>query len=595
MIGLVLQAEKAKTNISPREIFCVIEKSYQNLAIAEDACAGIFTNAGLRLELGNKIDWTKNPLPTDEEWHIEWSKFYFGLDLAFAFSQTKDEKYLKTWQRLVSLWIEQVSIGLDSSDVSARRIQNWIYAWMIFARNNPRFSGEFINQICESLINQINYLRANLTPKRNHRTLELYSLFVASLTLPNLDKNGDLLKFSIEKLYENLVSDIQADGVHCEQSTHYHLIVLRSFLGVMENARKFDLQLPNDFTERVEKACEFAMHIHRPDGEIPALSDSDTGSYLDLIELAGEIFNRQDFLFIGTKGEKGTPPNEKNIGFETGGYYIQRSDWTTEAKFLVFDCGRLGDGGHGHYDLLNVEISTNGKPLIVDTGRFTYSEEGTRNWRHFFKGTAAHNTICVDEKDQITYRRGKPKGEISRGRLIERLNFENLDILCGEVISPNYDTIHTRRIFFIHNDYWLIWDNLRGETARKFDLRFHLTPEAWNHILVEQNQDNSIVSTQDLSLVFPKGENINIEPSWYAPEYGIKHRIPCVSVVSEGVANKDFFTLVKPLQNHEKPPILQILDNKIEVVGETFRDILSYELVGENLQIQEFQRAEVTK
>mgnify|MGYP001208110521 CR=1 FL=1 len=185
MIGLVLQAEKAKTNISPREIFCVIEKSYQNLAIAEDACAGIFTNAGLRLELGNKIDWTKNPLPTDEEWHIEWSKFYFGLDLAFAFSQTKDEKYLKTWQRLVSLWIEQVSIGLDSSDVSPRRIQNWIYAWMIFARNNPRFSGEFINQICESLINQINYLRANLTPERNHRTLELYSLFVASLTLPN--------------------------------------------------------------------------------------------------------------------------------------------------------------------------------------------------------------------------------------------------------------------------------------------------------------------------------------------------------------------------------------------------------------------------
>lgn len=595
MIGLVLQRQNKITQITPREIFCVIEKSYQNLSIAEDTCNGIFTNAGLRLELGSEINWTKNPLPSDEEWHIEWSKFYFGLDLAFAYTQTGEDKFLKTWQNLVGLWIEQVEIGSDSSDVSARRIQNWIYAWMIFSRNNLNFSDEFINQLCQSLTNQINHLRANLTPERNHRTLELYSLFVFSLALHELEKNSELLKFSIEQLHENLSTDIQSDGVHREQSTHYHLIVLRSFLGVMENARKFNLSLPKGFAERVEKACEFGMHIHRPDGEIPALSDSDTGSYLELLDLAGKIFNRQDFLFVATKGEKGMMPTERNISFESGGYYIQRSDWTTDATYLIFDCGSLGDGGHGHYDLLNVEISANGKPLIVDTGRFTYSEEGERNWRHFFKGTAAHNTVCIDGKDQINYRRGKPKGEISSGRLIEHLSFENLDILCGEALSPNYETIHTRRVFFIHNNYWLIWDNLQGENPRKLDLRFHLTPDAWNHVLVK----DSTVLTSDLSLVFPKGENISIEPSWYAPEYGIKHRIPCVSVVSEGKSSKDFFTLVKPLKSGENAPTFSISKDsnitKIEVCGDDFMDSLSFELVGENIKIKEFVHSEVTK
>ncbi len=462
---------------------------------------------------------------------------------------------------------------------------------MIYARSKQQFSHKFINQLCLSLANQLNHLRNNLTTERNHRTLELYSLFIASLALPSLDKNGELLQFSVNQLHENLLTDIQPDGVHREQSTHYHLIVLRSFLGVMENSRKFALNLPKGFAEQVEKACEFALHLHRPDGEIPALSDSDTGSYLDLLELAGLIFNRKDFLFVGTKGEKGTPPNEKNISFETAGYYIQRSDWTIDAKFLIFDCGRLGDGGHGHYDLLDVEISANGNPLIVDTGRFTYSEEGATNWRHFFKGTAAHNTVCVDGKDQISYRRGKPKGEISCGRLIERLSFEKLDILCGEAISPNYDTIHTRRIFFFNNKYWLIWDNLKGETTRKFDLRFHLTPEAWNHVWIK----DSVVFAPNLSLVFPTGENISIEPSWFAPEYGIKHRIPCVSVVSEDLASKDFFTLVKPLQNHEKLPILQIQNNGIEVVGENFKDSLAWKLIGENLQILEFKHEEVAK
>lgn len=594
MIGLVLQRQNKKTQITPREIFCVIEKSYQNLSIAEDACDGIFTNAGLRLKLEG-IDWTNNPLPSDEEWHIEWSKFYFGLDLAFAYSQTKDEKFLKTWQKLVGLWIEQIEIGSDSSDVSARRIQNWIYAWMIFSRNNPLFLDEFISRLCQSLIKQVNHLRANLTPERNHRTLELYSLFVFSLALPDLDKNSELLKFSIEQLHENLLTDIQPDGVHREQSTHYHCIVLRSFLGVMENARQFNLNLPKGFAERVEKACEFGMHIHRPDGEIPALSDSDTGSYLDLLALAGKIFNRQDFLFVSTKGEKGTPPTERNVSFETGVYYIQRSDWTTDAKYLIFDCGRLGDGGHGHYDLLNVEISANGKPLIADTGRFTYSEEGTTNWRHFFKGTAAHNTVCVDGKDQINYRRGKPKGGISQGRLIERLSFENLDIICGEAISPNYDSVHTRRIFFIHNSYWLIWDSLEGQTPRKFDLRFHLTPDAWNHVLV----NDSTVLTSNLSLIFPKGENVSIEPSWYAPEYGIKHRIPCVSVVSESAANKDYFTLVKPLKIDENAPTFSISKDSnitnIEICGDGFIDSLSFELVRENINIREFVRSEVAK
>ncbi len=598
MIGLVLQPEKARKQIAPREIFCVIEKAYQNISIAEDACLNIFTNAGLRLKL-NSIDWTKNPLPSDEEWHIEWSKFYFGLDLAFAFNETGDKKNLKTWQNLVSLWIEQVEIGSDSSDVSARRIQNWIYAWMIFARKNPVFSIEFINQICQSLARQITHLRNNLTPERNHRTLELYSLFVASLALPNPDKSDELLQFSIKQLYENLLTDFQADGVHREQSTHYHMIVLRSFLGVMENAKRGNLNLPEGFAERVEKACEFAMHIHTPVGEIPALSDSDTGSYLDLLELAGVIFERKDFLFVGTKGEKGVPPIERNLSFNESGYHIQRSDWKTDSNFLVFDCGRLGDGGHGHYDLLNVEISANGNPLIVDTGRFTYSEEGTTNWRHFFKGTAAQNTVCVDEKDQINYRRGKPKGELSLGRFIERQSFENLDILCGEAISPNYDTIHTRRIFFVCNDYWIIWDNLRGKTQRKFDLRFHLTPAAWNHVLMTKTGINSIVSTPDLAIVFSRDENVNIEPSWYSPEYGIKHRIPCLSVVSEGSPTKDFFTLIKPISNDEKLPSFQVSSasnvTKIEVSGESLKDILSWEMVGENLEIGQFKRTEVAR
>ena len=107
--------------------------------------------------------------------------------------------------------------------------------------------------------------------------------------------------------------------------------------------------------------------------------------------------------------------------FPDGGYHVQRSGWgrasarSRTSFFLIFDCGPLGEGGHGHYDLLSVEVAAAGGPLLVDPGRFTYSE-GPPNLRRWFKGTAAHNTVCVDGRDQTAYRRGKPKGPVARGR-----------------------------------------------------------------------------------------------------------------------------------------------------------------------------------
>ena len=92
-------------------------------------------------------------------------------------------------------------------------------------------------------------------------------------------------------------------------------------------------------------------------------------------------------------------PDERNVSFPDGGYHVQRSGWDPEARFLIFDCGPLGDGGHGHYDLLSFEAHADGRPLVLDPGRGSYSE-APPNLRRWFRGTAAHNTV--------TRRRARP-------------------------------------------------------------------------------------------------------------------------------------------------------------------------------------------
>ncbi len=549
--------------VRPRPVFCAIEHLHRARVVADEVAAGRFSLCGITLELGLEPDWLGASLPVDEEWRIEWSKFYFGLDLACAFRDTGDPAYLEAWEALVGSWIHQVPVGFDTSDVAARRMQNWLYAWQLFAAT-PGFPGlrdGLASELTRSLAEQAAFVREHLTPERNHRTLELYALFLLPLALPELDPDGDFLSFATAALCDDLRQAFREDGVHREASTHYHLIVLRSFLGARENARRFGVALAGDYDVLLERACEFAVHAHRPDGGIPALSDSDGGSYADVLKLAGTLLGRTDLLYVASGGRVGTPPARLSASFPVGGYFVQRSGWGdartafAHERFLVFDCGPLGDGGHGHYDLLSVEIAGAGRPLVVDPGRFTYAEL-EENLRRWFKGTAAHNTVTVDGLDQTPYRRGKPKGPVAQGRFLGRLQASGLDVIVGEARSPAYEAVHRRRVAFVAGEYWVIEDRLRGQLPHRYDLRFHLAPEAWEKTAVE----GQAVRAPGLALVLAPPARPLLEPGWVSVEYGVRLAAPVVSAAIEGAAEAVFVTLVVPVSADAPCPMLEVRD-----------------------------------
>jgi hypothetical protein len=577
-------AAPERRSLTPRPVFCVIEAAHRDAGVAEAACAGRFTIAGETVEVGPEPDWMLAPLPEDEEWRIEWTKFYYGLDLAHAFRETGEARFLHAWERLVGSFIREVPIGegVDSPDVASRRVQNWVYAWAGFAAS-PRYPGlrdGLEDELLDSLREQTAYIRQNLTPERNHRTLELYALLVVALALPALDEDGAQLAFAMAELHRNLLTDVRSDGVHREHSTHYHLIALRSFVGARENARRFGLTFPPAYDEQLALACDFGMHCHRPDGTIPALSDSDSGRYGDVLELAADLLGREDLRYAATGGAEGLPPRRRQVSFPAGGYHVQRSGWGdrgrafADERFLVFDCGPLGDGGHGHYDALSVEIAADGRALIVDPGRYTYDEQ-TPNLRHWFKGTAAHNTVTVDNRDQVPYRRGKPrKDALPRTRTLQRHSAPGLDVVRGEVASARYDAVHSRRVAFVADEYWIVEDRLTAERPHRYDLRFHLAAEAWGHVTVHRRDGSYVVRAPGVAIVVAGDRAPSIEPGWVAPDYGVKLRAPVVSVVAAATATT-FTTLVVPLAGEQPAPELRVrTDDRATVVEVAHGDVL---------------------
>ena len=281
---------------APLPVRCVIAHLHRDRAVADDACRGRFTHAGITLDLGVEPDWLGATLPDDDEWRIEWSKLYVGLDLAHAYAESGDEVYAETWTRLVGSWIDQVPVDGDTSDVAARRVQNLVYAWSAFASAPVpyTFPPGFLSRLATSVAEHCARIRDDLTPERNHRTLELYALLVCALALPGLDPGGALLELAVAELEANLLADWSADGVQREASTHYHLIALRSHLGALAGCRDRGIEPSGAAVERLHRALDFALHCHRPDGEIAMLSDSDGGSYADVLLLGAELLDRDD-------------------------------------------------------------------------------------------------------------------------------------------------------------------------------------------------------------------------------------------------------------------------------------------------------------
>lgn len=525
-----------------RPVICVPPQPARDRAAADDSVRGRFTHHGWRQSLGRHPDWLAVGEVADAEWRIEYVKFYVGHDLAAAFAQTGDVEYLRTWEDLVESFLDQVPVGHDSSDVSARRVQHWLYARQAFAAA-PAYGGlraGLAERLAARIAADCAHLAAHLTAERNHRTLELYTLLLAGLAL------GEPARAiaALDLLADNAARDIWVDGVHRECSSDYHLLVLRTLVGAIANARAAGLPVPEVLLDRTHRACDVALHLQRPDGRTPALSDSDCVEFGALLGFAANLLQRPDLAWVASRGRTGVPPEHTNVSFPVGGYHVQRSGWASTAeRFAVLDCGPLGDGGHGHYDQLALELYA-GAPFVVDPGRYTYDARSP--WRHWFKGTPAHNTVTVDGRDQTPYRPGKPKGAQSVARLLGRWSRPGLDVLCGEVRSPAYDAVHTRTVGFVAGEFWIVHDRLRAPTPHRYAARWQLAPPAHGRTTVESGAAQTAVRSPVGALVVPAGHgSVGLEEGWVAPSYGVKHPAPVLAVRSAG-RDADLITVLVP-------------------------------------------------
>lgn len=540
--------------------FSVLDESQ----VTSEKLAGILEH---RFDFNNEIfqmpsdfDWKINP-SSDIEWLIILHKFYYVVGLGRAFHESGDLRYRDCWIELTKQWMTTIPVNFLSSDVTGRRVQNWIFAYRYFVVLNPgvELDAEFHLDFLVSIQQQVAYLCEHLTPARNHRTLELYAIFLAAVVFPELKGAQDWLTFSLAELQENLQTDLLADGVHCELSTDYHHIVLRNFLGIRRLASMNGIELPVSMDISIKRALEFSLYAHKPDGLIPAISDGDTANFLDLLRQGYELYADPAMLYVTTAGQQGQAPKQCSKTFTESGYSIIRSGWGDQEpyhdeRYLFFDCAALGAGNHGHLDLLNIEIAAYGRSIIVDPGRFTYDESGETNWRVLFRGTRYHNTVQVDGKNQTRYEahihKFKIQGPEPLRELRAAVSHPGFDYLHGIAASHEYPVIHERKILFIAGEYWLICDLMRAEKEHDYELRYHLDALAEQRTITCNTAGLIRVEVPNMLILQPHCEDTTLimEQGFVSPTYGSKYPAPVVNFSRRG-ATTCFYTLLIPYKS----------------------------------------------
>jgi hypothetical protein len=379
---------------------------------------------------------------------IDWNFTGYGMLWAYNLNyfeflhQSGMDK--ETGLRLMHDYIAQyknIHIGYDSYPVSLRNIF-WIRFISKYAIQDDRIDA-FLYDTYIILLRHLEYHLLG-----NHLLENAFSLLFGAYYFR--DKVFYCKAYALMK--SELKEQILQDGGHFELSPMYHQILLYRLLDCI-NVVSENRWIEDDLLDTMGKAASLMLSwlnsITFPSGNIPLLNDSSENiapSSSDIFQYAGRLrIARTD-----------VPLSDSNYRvFKTGEYTC------------IFDIGGITPAyqpGHAHADTFNIALEVKQKPVLTDTGCSTYQAGAIRM---FERGTAAHNTVVVNERNSSQIWSRHRVGKRARVLVLE----DNPYKVTAQHTGYRKNT-HIRS--FLQNDNMIeIIDTIEGKESKNIAF-FHL-------------------------------------------------------------------------------------------------------------------------
>lgn len=350
--------------------------------------------------------------------------------------------------------------------------------------------------------------------QNNHGTSEAAALFVGGSLLSGHDRRAQgWMDKGRRWLEERAQSLIEPDGSFSQYSVTYHRVMLDSYALAEAWRRHRDLPGFSDaLHNRLAAATRWleamtdvttgdAPNIGANDGaRLIQLTGGDYRDFRPSVQLAAALFEDRDVYGAGAwtaplqwlsvpSGQPGKAPD--STSFDTGGYHVLRAG--PAKAVLRYPRFRFRPG---QADALHLDLWAGGTNLLRDAGTFSYNAEGAE----WFAGTAAHNTICFDWRDQMPRLGRFLFGDWLQAEDVQAVRTGEDGVSAAAAYRDRHGARHLRHVSLTQNGL-ICTDTISGRFTNAC-LRWRLAPHDW--VLAGQQAQTSgasIAVSSDAGLV----------------------------------------------------------------------------------------------
>ncbi|WP_158302977.1 heparinase II/III family protein [Syntrophus aciditrophicus] len=496
---------------------------------AENIKQGIFSQfSHNHIDAGFPPRWNVNAAtgdaaPSDKHWSQisdfgagdikliwELSRFSFVYPLVRAYWRSGDESYPELFWRLLEDWRLNNQPNLGPNWKCGQEITFRVMAWCFGLHgflNAQATTAERLASLAGMIAVSGERIEGNiayaLSQRNNHGISEALGLWTIGLLfteLPNAQRWREKGRRYLEEQGKSLIYE---DGSFSQHSVNYHRLMLHDYLWAFRLGDLNWQPLSEELKDRVAKAGEWIYQLQdEATGRVPWCGQNDGAlilplnncDYLDfrpVVQATHYYFTwerlfesgpwDEDLLWLFGPNALSAPVRtgtRKDFAAPDGGYYVLRAD----TGFAFTRCATFRDRP-GQADILHCDLWWQGQNIALDAG--TYSYNAPEPWNNPLAHTAYHNTVTVDDRDQMD-RAGKflwfpwLKGKV---RCMKRSETGHLAYWEGthdgylRLPSP---VEHRRGILQLGPESWLVIDRLSGSKAHRYRLRW-LLPD-FNHV-----------------------------------------------------------------------------------------------------------------
>jgi hypothetical protein len=483
------------------------------------------------MTFGKLLDYRDERLVGDIKYLWEPNRHAELVTLAQAWHLSRHRRYAQACGTLIDSWLTVCpyprGVNWTSSLELALRLVNWSFAWHILGGEAAiLFEGDAGQALrlrwLASVRQHCHFIAGHLSQHssaNNHLLGELLGLFVAATTWPCWRESSSWRDFARREFEHEALAQNTLDGVNREQATWYHHETADMMLIALLYGRESRCEFGAEFLARWTAMLEFIATIMDTAGNVPHIGDADDAviAHLDprpdpdvfrsllaagavlaqdppvraSLRAKARFFDDKSRWLLGDQAAlefaaiaapvPGTGPQRR--AFPQGGYYVLGGDFDSPTEVrIVADAGPLGYlaiAAHGHADALAFTLSVCGLPILIDPGTYAYHTQ--EDWRSYFRGTRAHNTLMVDGLDQ----------SVSGGKFlwthhatIQSAAFEStagFDRLSADhdgyrrLVDP---VTHRRELVYSKVERTLqITDRLSAAARHQVELNWHFAPE----------------------------------------------------------------------------------------------------------------------